>query len=169
MVCRQRSCAWFIPCAGCSAGDSIGPVLGAVVFDRGGGLRAAFFLQTAINAVPLLLASLVIPVWKHASSCSSSDVRNGMGQLGSETNESSMSDQDVMLPVLIRDASGSSCCDSKLHTSAAPAAHWARKLQGQSYHPSHTKSTISSYIQSLPVILSSRHFKLLLFKNVWCL
>ncbi|WIA33830.1 hypothetical protein OEZ86_006939 [Tetradesmus obliquus] len=49
--------------AGCSAGDSLGPVLGAVAFDRGGGLPAAFLMQTAVNAVPLLLALLVVPLW----------------------------------------------------------------------------------------------------------
>jgi hypothetical protein len=51
--------------AGCSAGDSLGPVLGAVAFDKGGGLQAAFLLQPAVNAVPLLLALLLIPLWAH--------------------------------------------------------------------------------------------------------
>ncbi|KAF6263549.1 hypothetical protein COO60DRAFT_1698779 [Scenedesmus sp. NREL 46B-D3] len=61
--------------AGCSAGDSVGGVLGAVVFDQGG-LQAAFVLQTAVNALPLLLALLVLPAWPQpsdsADSCSSS-------------------------------------------------------------------------------------------------
>jgi hypothetical protein len=54
---------------GCSAGDSVGPVLGAVVFDKGG-LQATFVLQTAINALPLLLALLVLPAWSWLTSSS---------------------------------------------------------------------------------------------------
>ncbi|WIA13682.1 hypothetical protein OEZ85_007242 [Tetradesmus obliquus] len=64
-LCPPRHLALGIAAlsAGCSAGDSLGPVLGAVAFDRGGGLPAAFLLQTAVNAVPLLLALLVVPLW----------------------------------------------------------------------------------------------------------
>jgi hypothetical protein len=47
-------------------------VLGAVVYDKGGGLQAAFLLQTAINTVALLLALLVVSVWLWAGSSSSS-------------------------------------------------------------------------------------------------
>jgi hypothetical protein len=47
-------------------------VLGAVVYDRGGGLQAAFLLQTAINTAALLLALLVVPVWLWAGSSSNS-------------------------------------------------------------------------------------------------
>jgi hypothetical protein len=93
-------------------------------------LRAAFFLQTAINTVPLLLALLVVPLWKHSSNCSSSDADNDLSQLGSESSES-RSDQDVMLSVVIRGTSCSSCYeDYQLHTTAAPAADWAMKVAG---------------------------------------
>jgi hypothetical protein len=51
------ACASSLP--GCSAGDSVGPVLGAIIYDRSG-LQAVFVLLTAINALPLLL---VLPVW----------------------------------------------------------------------------------------------------------
>lgn len=55
-------------CAGCSAGDSVGPVLGAIVFDRAGGLQATYILQTAINVLALAVALAVLLVWLWAGS-----------------------------------------------------------------------------------------------------
>jgi hypothetical protein len=73
-------------------------VLGAVAFDRGGGLQAAFLLQTAINAVPLLLALLVIPLWVHNNSkaptiTSSAAIASFCG-IGSRSRSSSSSSKD---------------------------------------------------------------------------
>jgi hypothetical protein len=65
-VLMHRYVSYRFP-AGCSAGDSLGPVLGAVAFDRGGGLTAAYLLQTAVNALPLLMALLVVPLWVAAA------------------------------------------------------------------------------------------------------
>uniref|UniRef100_A0A383WCM1 Major facilitator superfamily (MFS) profile domain-containing protein n=1 Tax=Tetradesmus obliquus TaxID=3088 RepID=A0A383WCM1_TETOB len=86
-LCPPRHLALGIAAlsAGCSAGDSLGPVLGAVAFDRGGGLPAAFLLQTAVNAVPLLLALLVVPLWvwlKNDPTAVASSTGSGSGGSG---------------------------------------------------------------------------------------
>jgi hypothetical protein len=79
-------------------------VLGAIVFDRAGGLRSAFLLQTAVNAVPLLLALLVVPLWLFASKQSSSCSANG------QYIDSNAADPLQMLPTVHRDDSYSSSC-----------------------------------------------------------
>jgi hypothetical protein len=81
--------------AGSSAGDSIGPVLGAVVYDRGGGLQAAFLLQTAINTAALLMALLVVPVWLWAgSSSSNSHLGPRLVKAGLQLHKSDSSDSE---------------------------------------------------------------------------
>jgi hypothetical protein len=45
-----------------TAGDSVGPVAGAVMFDATG-IQGAFTLQAAINAFALVVSALMIPLW----------------------------------------------------------------------------------------------------------
>jgi hypothetical protein len=47
---------------GMTAGDSVGPVAGAVMFDATG-IRGAFTLQAAINCFALVVSALMIPLW----------------------------------------------------------------------------------------------------------
>jgi hypothetical protein len=88
-------------------------VQGAVVFDRGGGVRAAFFLQTAINALPLLLALLVIPLWKVAGKQSSSAAVQISSRQGDQLcSESSVFNNTLMSTAVIRN----DVCSSRTDT-----------------------------------------------------
>jgi hypothetical protein len=93
LVTDNLCCLSAYTSTGCSAGDSVGPVLGVVVCDKGG-LQATFVLQTAINALPLLLALLVLPAWSWTTSSSGVQDNNNT----TATDDVKCAAADVRLP-----------------------------------------------------------------------
>lgn len=126
--------------AGVTAGDSIAPVVGAIIYDRAG-FRAAFLLPAAFGSLVLLAALLMYPIWRWSPRGTTSP------QMQISLNSSRLPG----LPQSLGDAKH----NTKPEVASADAANWARlpsmtKGTGHDTHPERQQdSTASEESQSV--------------------